>query len=84
MVTNIGEYAMFEMLTERSPSITLHKKFTNTNSDKQSDDDRYKSSKPGKFTETSKVESITKIYEYEIKNKKALTTLNTKIEDMDD
>ena len=70
------------MIIERSPSITFQNRITNTISGKQSDDVESKLSKSSKFTKTSKAESIMKLSQISDQNKKAFTTLNTKIEEM--
>ena len=82
MINNTERYAMLQMLTERSPRITLHKK-TNTKSGKQNNDNKSKSSKSSKSTKTSKPASIENLCKLDIKTKRQITTLNTKTEDMD-
>ena len=74
---------MIKMRTKRSPIIKVPEKITNTNSDKHSDGEKSKSSKSGKSRKNNKAESITKLPNYQIKKKKTFTTLNTRIEDMD-
>ena len=59
------------------------KTITNTNSDKQTDDDKYKSIKLSKSTNTDKAASITKPCNYKIKVKKEFMTLNNRIEQME-
>ena len=83
MIKILGKYAMLQMLAENSPSTTLYKIVTNTNSEKQSDDEKYKSSKSSKSTNTNKASSITKLRNSQTKMKKVFTALNNRIEDID-
>ena len=74
---------MLHMLKERSTIITLHKKNTNKNSDKKIDANKSNLSKSGKSRKTNEAEIITKICNCQNKMKRKFTTLNTRIEDME-
>ena len=69
----------FIYLQKGHPSSHYTKTITNNNTDKKSDDIKYKSSKQNKSTKTSKASSITKLYNYQIRMKRSFTTLNIKI-----
>ena len=73
----------FIFLQKCHPASHGTNKITNTKSDKQIDNKKSKSSKSVKFTITIKAESITHILNYQIKTKKSFTTLNTRIEEID-
>ena len=69
----------FICLQKGHPSSHYTKTITNNNTDKKSDDIKYKSSKQNKSTKTSKASSITKLCNYQIRMKRSFTTLNIKI-----
>ena len=73
----------FRCLQKCNPSSNYTEKVTNKKSEKQSDDDKYKFNKSSNSTKTSKATITTKLPNYQIKMKKAFTTLNNRIEDMD-
>ena len=73
----------FRCFQKCHPSSNFTEKVTNKESEKQSDDDKYKSNKSSKSTKTSKATIITKPPNYQIKMKKVFTTLNNRIEEMD-
>ena len=72
----------FRCLHESHPASHYTKTFTKTNS-KQSDDKKYKLIKSSNSSKTSKAASITKPCNSQIEMKKAFTTLNTRIEEME-
>ena len=69
-------------LQKGHPASNFKKTITNTKSGEESDEVEYKLSISSKSTKNSKAASITKLHYYNIKTKKTLTTLITKIEDM--
>ena len=73
----------FRCLQKVRPSSHCTKTITNTKSDKKIDDEESKSSKPISTTNTSKADSITKLRNSQIKMEKSFTTLNTRIEYME-
>ena len=72
----------FISLQKSHPASHYTKTFTKTNS-KQSDDKKYKLIKSSNSSKTSKAASITKPCNSQIEMKKAFTTLNYRIEGMD-
>ena len=72
----------FRWLRKVHPSSNCTKTITNTKSGKKSDDGKSKLSKSRSSAKNSKSESINKLCKSHFKTKKALTTLNKKIEEM--
>ena len=73
----------FRCLHNGDPATHCTKTFTNTTSEKQSDGDKYNLIKSSKSTKTIKVVSKTKLRNSRIKMKRSFTTLNTRIEEME-
>ena len=70
----------FICLQKGHPGSHCTKNIINTN---KSDDDKFKSSKSSKSTNTSKAAGLKKLCNSQIKIKKSFTTLNTIIEEME-